>query len=493
MPIASFDPAAPLGVVVAAVSPARELDDAYRTFYELLAARVSALIRNAMAFEAERKRAEALAEIDRVKTAFFSNVSHEFRTPLTLILGPTEDALARPGRSLQGEALEVVHRSALRLLRLVNSLLDFSRVEAGRMDARFEATDLAALTADWRARSAFARRIRRARAGGGLPPLDAPVYVDRSHWEKIVLNLVSNAFKLRSRGRSRSCCAHALAVELSVIDTDRIPKPTCPGCSSASIASRTRAAEAPRARDRPGAGRGTREAARRRGPRDSGSARAPRSSYDPQGKRSSRARQARRARSDHVVRGRSSNAYVLEATHWGASSAADDVAAPGDAASLSAGASTKAPGARILVADDNADMRQYLTRLLSPSWAIEAVADGEAALALALRAPPDLVLGDVMMPRMDGVSLLRALRADPRTRTLPVILLSARAGEQAISSGLETGADDYVLKPFSARELVSRIRTHLEMARVRTGRGGTRLAERAPRTSRAVREQGAVE
>jgi signal transduction histidine kinase len=145
----------------------------------------------------------------------------------------------------------------------------------------------------------------------------------------------------------------------------------------------------------------------------------------------------------------------------------DDVVAPAGAASPDAGASPRAPRARILVADDNADMRQYLIRLLSPSWAVEAVADGEAALAAALRAPPDLVVSDVMMPRMDGVALVRALRADPRTRTLPVILLSARAGEQAISSGLDTGADDYVLKPFSARELVSRVGTHLELARAR--------------------------
>jgi signal transduction histidine kinase len=121
----------------------------------------------------------------------------------------------------------------------------------------------------------------------------------------------------------------------------------------------------------------------------------------------------------------------------------------------------------VLVAEDNADMREYLVRLLASRWVVDAVADGRAALESALERPPDLVLSDVMMPRLDGVALLQALRADPRTSTVPVVLLSARAGEEAVLAGLETGADDYLVKPFSARELISRVGTHLEMARVR--------------------------
>lgn len=106
---------------------------------------------------------------------------------------------------------------------------------------------------------------------------------------------------------------------------------------------------------------------------------------------------------------------------------------------------------RIVWADDNADLRDYVQRLLGERYAVEAVADGEAALAAVRRSLPDLVLSDVMMPRLDGIGLLRALRADERTRTVPVILLSARAGEEARVEGLEMGADDYLVKPFSAR------------------------------------------
>jgi GAF domain-containing protein len=138
----------PYGVLVAGVSPRRALDSQYRDFFDLAADHIATAISNARAFEAERQRAEGLAEIDKAKTAFFSNVSHEFRTPLTLLLGPTEDALRHPVPSLSGENLKTVHRNALRLLKLVNSLLDFSRIEAGRIQAIYQPTKLAAFTED---------------------------------------------------------------------------------------------------------------------------------------------------------------------------------------------------------------------------------------------------------------------------------------------------------------------------------------------------------
>jgi signal transduction histidine kinase len=470
LPIASRDPAAPLGVMVAAVNPARALDEGYRTFYELVVARVSSLTRNALAFEAERKRAEALAEIDRVKTAFFSNVSHEFRTPLTLILGPIEDALSAPARCLGGEDLETVHRSALRLLRLVNTLLDFSRVEAGRLNARFEPTDLATLTAG------LAGSFRSLVESAGLrlivdcPPLDAPIYVDRSHWEKIVLNLVSNAFKFTFEGEiAVALRADHGCVELSVRDTGT----GIPEADLARVFDRFHRVEGARGRSFEGTGIGlalVQELVKQHG----GSVRvesAPERGSTfvvaiPQG-RDHLAADRVIAQGAATPSGDAPSAYLLEAAHWDSGAAPRPVAALDDSTEHTANPVVRAPGARILLADDNADMREYLLRLLSPGWVVEAVGDGEAALAAARREPPDLILSDVMMPRMDGVALLRALRTDERTRTLPVILLSARAGEDAVLSGLETGADDYLVKPFSARELVSRVGTHLEMARVR--------------------------
>ena len=203
LPITSQGQDKPAGVIVAALNPFRPLDVSYAGFINLVAGQIAASIANARAYSAEKKRAEALAEIDRAKTAFFSNVSHEFRTPLTLMLGPLDDLLARSPTHLSPtakEQLDLVSRNAARLLRLVNTLLDFSRLEAGRVQAVYLATDLALFTSE------LASVFRSATDKAGLrlvvdcPDLGEPVYVDRDMWEKVVLNLISNAFKFTFEG-----------------------------------------------------------------------------------------------------------------------------------------------------------------------------------------------------------------------------------------------------------------------------------------------------
>jgi PAS domain S-box-containing protein len=121
-----------------------------------------------------------------------------------------------------------------------------------------------------------------------------------------------------------------------------------------------------------------------------------------------------------------------------------------------------------VLADDNADMRDYLRDLLAPYYRVEAVADGALALAAVRRERPDLILSDVMMPRLNGFELLAAVRADAAMRGVPVVLLSARAGEEARIEGLDSGADDYLIKPFSARELLARLGALLELRRMRS-------------------------
>ena len=207
-------------MLVCGVSPHRVLDDGYQTFFELVALQVATTIRNARAFESARRRAEELEALDRAKTAFFSNVSHELRTPLTLIMGPTDDALRSPERALKGEALTLVQRNELRLLKLVNSLLDFARIEAGRAQASFQHTDLGQFTRE--VASAFSMAIERA----GLEfvvdcgSLDEPTYVDRGLWEKVVLNLLSNALKFTFEGRiALRLRASGAQAELQVTDT----------------------------------------------------------------------------------------------------------------------------------------------------------------------------------------------------------------------------------------------------------------------------------
>jgi PAS domain S-box-containing protein len=466
------------GLAAFGVSPRRVLDDSYRTFCHLVAGQIGIAIAGAQAHETERRRAEALLEIDGAKTVFFSNVSHEFRTPLTLMLGPIDDILGQEGDSLavSRAELDLVRRNARRMLRLVNTLLYFSRIEAGRARAVFEPTDLPSFTDELAAvfRSAFGR----AKLGFVVdcPPLEEPVFVDPDMWEKIVLNLLSNALKFTIEGEVTVAVDKVERnVRLTVRDTGTgIPEDSLPH-----LFDRFHRIEGARGRTHEGSGIGlamVRELVKLHG----GSVRVESqlgrgSTFTvslPLGKGHLPAEQVREALARPFITA-AADVYVEETLHW------DPVPRSGEAGAIASTnvraatvleeAAATAPGtrARILLADDNADMRDYVQRLLGSTYEVEAVGDGEAAFAAALRAPPDLVLADVMMPRMDGLALLKALRADPRTRTVPVVLLSARAGEESGVQALASGADDYLIKPFSARELLARIDARVELERLR--------------------------
>ena len=415
--------------------------------------------------DANRNLREAnakLGELDAAKTAFFSNVSHEFRTPLTLILGPAERALAGPKATLEGDDLAALHRNALRLLRLVNSLLDFSRIESGALSMCFAPTDLAALTAGLAGAFQSLFEAAALELVVDCPPLPEPVYVDPAQWEKVVMNLVSNAFKFTFEGQIAVRLRwRGDRVELEVSDTGTgIPQPELPR-----IFERFHRVEGARGRSFEGTGIGlslVHELVRLHGGEVRVESEVGRGStfvvQIPTG--------TAHLSQDGMIQmaapapsgGTDAPAQLLEAKQWLREEAAPisvafDRVEPSQAAA-------SGPRGRLLVADDNADMREYLKRLLSPHWDVELVSNGRAALAAALAAAPDLVLSDVMMPELDGVALLAALRADARTDTVPVILISARAGEEARLAGLETGADDYLVKPFAAREVVTRVRTH---------------------------------
>jgi PAS domain S-box-containing protein len=463
-------------VLVAGLNPLRPFDDNYRSFLEMVASGILAAMVNAESYEAERRRAEALAELDRAKTVFFSNVSHEFRTPLTLLLGPLEDELRE---CPMNERLTIAHRNALRLLKLVNTLLDFSRIEAGRMQAVFEPTDLGTYTAELA--SVFRSAIEKA----GLhlivdcPSLPDSVYIDREMWEKIVLNLLSNALKFTFEGKiSVSLGPAGEMVELAVKDTGTgIPADEVPH-----LFERFHRVKGARGRSMEGSGIGlalVRELVKLH----SGAVRVE-SEVDrgstftvtiPLGIAHLPADRVETART-LTSTGLRGEVYVEEALRWLPEVQNADLGMPYEAHPPTTAGTTPYPTdvaseksiPRILLADDNADMREYVGRLLSGRYQVEAVSDGLEALRAARERTPDLVLTDVMMPRLDGFALLKQIRADERLKTVPVILLSARAGEEASVAGIESGADDYLIKPFSARELVARVDAHLNMARLRT-------------------------
>jgi signal transduction histidine kinase len=466
------------GVFVAGINPYRAFDVAYRGFIDLVAGLIAGGLANARAYEAECRRAEALAEIDRAKTAFFSNASHEFRTPLTLVISPLKDLLVRSAGAdhivADKHEVELIHRNCLRLLKLVNTLLDFSRIEAGRVQALYEPVDLAAYTVE------LASAFRSAMDQAGLdfvvdcPPLPEPVYVDRDMWEKIVLNLVSNAFKYTLEGKvvvALRLAADARMVKLIVRDTGiGIPEAEMPR-----LFERFHRVAGQGGRTQEGTGIGlalVQELARLHGGTvqvQSALARGTIFTISiPLGKAHLPADRIDGARTVPPT-GVRAEAFVEEALRWlpGAENAREIVVERELISPHPERPSSSASRQLVLLADDNADMRDYVCRLLGTHYDIEPVADGQAALEAARRRRPDLVLSDVMMPGLDGFGLLHALRADPQLRELPVILLSARAGEEAKVEGLEAGADDYLVKPFSARELLARIATNLETAHIR--------------------------
>ena len=465
------------GVLIVGLNPFRLFDENYRGFLGLVAGQIAAALANAQAYEMERRRAEVLAELDRAKTTFFSNVSHEFRTPLTLMLGPIEELLATSEPTDRSRPqLELVHRNGMRLLRLVNSLLDFSRIEAGRMRASFEPTDLAAFSAE--VASAFRSVIEKAglRFTVDCSKLSQPAYLDREMWEKILFNLLSNAFKFTMAGEISVSVAESgdgKAALVRIADTgigitqDEQPR----------LFERFHRVEGAQGRSFEGTGIGlalVQDLARLHGASievesalgkgTTFTIRVPfGNAHLPQ---------------DQISQSNSPELPVKARPHLEQALRLLPGLETGLAPSETSQAALAAPelpreslpgfGKRVLLADDNADMRDYVRRLLEThGYVVEPVEDGEAALASARQSPPDLVLTDVMMPKLDGFGVLRGIRADSKLAGTPVLMLSARAGEEAKVEALDAAADDYLAKPFAARELLARVNSNIQMATVR--------------------------
>ena len=431
---------------------------------------MSSIIATARAYDDERKRAEALAEIDRAKTQFFSNVSHEFRTPLTLMLGPIEDALEASPPPEHKDRLELAHRNAQRLLKLVNSLLDFSRIEAGRATAAFEPVDLAGLTAE------LASNFRSACERAGLelvvdcPPLRQPVFVDRDMWEKIVLNLLSNAFKFTFAGRIE---VRLRETERAAVLTVRDTGVGIPDAEMPRLFERFHRIEGQPSRTFEGSGIGlalVQELARQIGGEISAESRVGEgtafSVTVPLGHGHLAPDRIRPAPASDA-RPQYAHAYVEEAMSWLPDADVPTTGIRADLTEDSAGEVGIDDHVRVLIADDNADMRAYLRRLLDDRCEVETVADGAAAWRAIRARKPDLLITDVMMPVLDGVGLVDRIRNDPDLSDLSVIMLSARAGEESRLEGVAAGADDYLAKPFSARDLLARVRANIKLARVR--------------------------
>jgi signal transduction histidine kinase len=464
-------------VLFAALSPHQPLNNASIAFVESVSREIATALKEVRAYEQERRKAEALQELDLAKTVFFNNVSHEFRTPLTLMLGPVERLLSRVIDTDDRSELESLHRNALRLLKLVNTLLDFSRIEAGRYEAHFEPTNLSTFTADLA--SLFRSAIEEAKLTFDVDcqASTEEAYIDKEMWEKIVLNLLSNAFKFTSQGK----------ISISVSQTDKTfnLKVTDTGIGIATedqpnLFKRFHRLKAEGARTYEGTGIGlamVHELVRLHGGSISVKSETNVGTeflvQIPRGYKHLPAAQVFHQESQHKTNYAAT--FVQEASSWLHRTSSQITTTDG----------SRKTTQTILVADDNADMRDYLQRLLSPIWSVALVSNGRQALAALETDPPDLLITDIMMPELDGLALLQEVRSSTRLCSIPVLLLSARAGEEDRARGLEAGADEYLVKPFSARELYARVARLLEQ-RLFSHTLETAIAERTKELTAAL-------
>jgi signal transduction histidine kinase len=463
IPVSAAGSNHPYAILFAALNPYRQFDETFLQFCELVGERISLEINKLLAWEEERKRAEALEQIDKAKTVFFSNISHEFRTPLTLILSPLEEMISKHNGSLpiaDKQNLETAHRNALRLLKLVNSLLDFSRIESGRQQANYVLTDIVAFTQQ------LASNFRSVIENAGLQfniqanAFVQPVYIDRSMWEKIVFNLLSNAFKYTLKGNItvEFGTGEGFSV-LKVKDTGvGIPADELPR-----MFERFHRVQQVTGRTHEGTGIGLsliKELVQlHNGDISVESELHVGSTFTvkiPLGKAHLPAQQV--ASQHEEEESLTTSMYVEEAGTLLVRNNSTEVQLNKERENLPL----------VLVADDNADMRDHIQAILSDRFNVVTAINGQDALEKINELKPVLVLTDIMMPVLDGIGLLKEIKNNRATAHIPVILLTARAGEESKIVGWETGADDYLTKPFSSKELISRISSQIRTQQIRT-------------------------
>lgn len=383
-----------------------------------------------------RETLDEVQALDRAKTDFFANVSHDLRTPLTLILSPLE-ALRRGEPPPGGEraAYESMHLASRRLLALIDRLLDLAKADAGRERLELRSTSLRELLVEVRASFEPAATSRGVELVVDCA-VEVPLALDARWVESALSNLVANALRFaRSRIVVR---ARDLGGEVALEVED--DGPGIPEADRAVIFERFGQAS-DEARKRSGTGLGlaiVREAARLHG----GSA----------------------AIEESTLGGAR---FVLRLPRTIANAPPEPIAV--DASTLATptvpadlqGPDAHAPLA--LVAEDNPELRRFLGEVLATRFRVRATVDGEEALAAAKAEPPDVVVTDVSMPRMDGLALVRALRSVAATRDIPILVVTARGEPAEVLDGFDAGADDYLLKPFHGRELLARIDVQLRL------------------------------
>ncbi|OCF72550.1 hypothetical protein I204_06932 [Kwoniella mangroviensis CBS 8886] len=465
----------PQAVIIIGLNIASPLDSVYEDWIHVLRAHLTTSLGTVRAAEAEINRQAERDRMERAKTAWFQGAAHDLRSPLTLVAGPLDDVLRTNLSSGQRTTLSLAQRNLARVQRLVNALLDFSRIEAGKLTGRFMPLDLGTFVKDLAMMFKPAVERRKIDYKIQIEPHEGMVFVDPTLLETVVSNLISNALKYTEKGvitiDLRYYLTHA---DIAIIDTGI----GIPAAELSAVTDRFHRATTALSRGTEGTGIGlalSKEIVRLHGGHLLITSQTAEESGGPHGSTFTARIPLieRQVVQDNLARidfGTYGKAVVDEAMHW---------ISPSDAGLESIGSennesnSSRAEGYLfdrndvLLLVDDNTDMRHYVKNIFSPYCRVVEAVNGKQALELAQRTPPHLILSDLMMPLMNGQELLTAIRSDPQTRMIPMVLLSAATDDELRLAAFVEGAEDFMLKPFKPKELLARVHLHMQIGKKR--------------------------
>lgn len=420
----------------------RQLEAKNEALEKLVAVRTSEVQHQANQLKIQ---SEKLMELDKAKSRFFANISHEFRTPLTLIKGPIEQLEHNFDEKLNIDTVKMIRRNANRLLNMVNQLLDLSKIDEGSL--KLSPTEgnvykcLRAAASSFNSHAAQRNIDYRVE----IPPTLLWASFDRDKLENVIYNLLGNAFKFSSDGSEISFLAEysEYILQIQVSDSGKgIPPEKLPY-----IYDRFYQVDSTNTREKGGSGIGlslSKDLVELMGGTITVNSEIGQGTFFtvllPIQEIKTRSKKAEQAMSFDADFKRRSKSFEL--------SKPDKRAVP-----------------NILLVEDNTDMRHFIKEQLIEYYKVSEAIDGATGLQKAIAAPTDLIITDLMMPKMDGIELCKMVKTDVRTSHIPVIMLTAKAGMENKIEGLETGADDYLIKPFDGEELLARIKNLIEQRR----------------------------
>jgi signal transduction histidine kinase/DNA-binding response OmpR family regulator len=421
-----------------------------------------------------KEQAEKLKEMAEVKSRFFANISHEFRTPLTLIMGPLEQMLSRPGSQEDIKKLSLMLRNAQRLLSLINQLLELAKFESGRVKLQAGEQNIIPFLKGIVSCFELLARQKEVDLTFHTEKENLTLFFEPAAMEEVMGNLLINALKFTPHGGRIKVSVRGYSsgsgekVEITVRDTG----PGIPGDRQASVFDRFYQIDRTFEHHQKGSGIGlalVREyITLHHGEIDVNSSEGKGTEFVirlPMG----RAHLA----PDEIINQSISPADIdsrvpgwrkISARYAGLLELKNEL--PGSVGGEINDIETGKPGKNIvLVVEDSADMREYIKGALEPDYQLVEAANGREGIEVAAKIIPDIIISDIIMPEVDGLELCRKLKSDVKTCHIPVIMLTAKASEESVVRGLETGADDYITKPFNTRILCARVKNLIDLRR----------------------------